>query len=145
MSWLCTKKSGWEKYIIEVNVFLVRLRGRYLPPLLNSASILVRLLPRSSFSMKKKRQKVIQGDTPWKTPTGSKRYCGVASLHWALWQGKRNGADLLLAPDDAATAFQAVVVRNSPQSQSCDPDFTLYNAKVCAGIVTLLIAFIIIR
>mgnify|MGYP006966592403 CR=1 FL=1 len=43
---------------------LVILRGRYLPPLLNFVSILVCLLPRSSFSMKKKRQKVIQGDTP---------------------------------------------------------------------------------
>ena len=59
---------------------LVILRGRYLPPLLNFVSILVCLLPRSSFSLKKKRQKVIQGDTPWKTPTGSKQSCGVASF-----------------------------------------------------------------
>ena len=43
---------------------LVILRGLYLPPLLNFVSELVCLLPRSSFSMKKKRQKVIQGDTP---------------------------------------------------------------------------------
>ena len=73
-----------------MNVFLVRLRGRYLPPLLNSASILVRLLPRSSFSMKKMHSITKSNNLPSRAALGtfkisvleakSHSYRGVVSL-----------------------------------------------------------------